>query len=906
MPTAPRVDPSTWPLYPPESWFDLPAEVPDDVYCNVVLDGPEAGRVYGLVHHAGTNLLGAPGGPWTPPPSPNGLHDSQLGVTETAEGTTVRTANVGGRVNHAPLTSGYHEAVKHYENIASQTMRVRYHQIQTKSGPAIAYSGAMWPDLTELDVARVRASALSGDWRWRPEYNGYDFCGSQLVTNPGLPLRMVAAVGEHPPIVVCDDGSCSMPVDPTQARLDEVEDAIAEFADLLGYEVEPAPFTAAICAPADRLDDIECALEELVVTAATWTKGEGGLFTGSESDGPAYEGNRYVTLSDGTHVDQLTGEERLKATGPALAFPTTDDELRASVQDPKNPSRTLDGTEITADTQLTVFHSYDNLGDEKDALLRYGAEPDAKPMTLARSNYESGEAATYAPGAGVGGGLYVSGDPNSASGYGHNMVAIQVRAGDIVTPPESNVPGGDPLAALKDGNGAMIAVPIPPSNIRAFGADRRMTPQLSIDELQPPRTAAGKTWALDFRQHANDPGGGVPRWTKGEHGLFTGSEATGGRAHESAGGMVPKPPGTPAGKGAVWIKGGKVRVGDRVSVDPEFVVPAATVTETKGMIGVRFDSGAEREFDPHHLTKGDGGDEFHKGEVVSLPDAKDLLEVFGKKIPGVDAVRGPHEPIHKVPFKAGADWDPDLHPRDELGQFAESEGDAGGDPLPPTEDRVAELQARLESETDPVALAATDLMLRAATADEVVTPRLEAIAKDLNVDLYGLKFRLKGEGRLSEKIEEKIKEGLTAEEAAGRIKDSLRYTIGVEDHTEYTAKAQAALDRLRDEGFRVLEEKNYWHRPEGESHDAYNGLNTVLRHDETGQLIELQFHTPDSFRVKEEETHALYEEYRRSSTSVERRQELYDTMAAMWDDVPEPTDASAIGTPVYEPRPVAA
>jgi Zeta toxin len=281
---AARVDSSGWPLYPPSSWFDLPDEMPDDVYCNIVTEGPDAGRVYGYVHHAGTNLLGAPGGAWTPPPSPSALHDAQLGQTETAEGHVIRTANVGGGVNHARLASGFRDAVKHYENTASQLMRVRYHQKETPSGPVIAYAGAMWPDVSERDVLMARASGLSGDWRWRPEYNGYDFCGSQLVTNPGLPLRMVASVDdpEHPILVGpgdCEGDECDIcytaapEPPPVEQRLDEIEDAVLEFADLLGYEIQPGPQTAAICAPYERIDEIECAIEELVKVAAagkTW------------------------------------------------------------------------------------------------------------------------------------------------------------------------------------------------------------------------------------------------------------------------------------------------------------------------------------------------------------------------------------------------------------------------------------------------------------------------------------------------------------------------------------------------------------------------------------------------------------------------------------------------------------
>lgn len=288
LPDRGRIDPSSWPLYPPERYFDLPDQLPDDVYAHVVLDGPDAGRVYGWVHHAGTMLLGSPGGPFTPDPSPSGLHDCQLGQTPTNEGGIVRTANVGGGVNHAPVTSGYHEAVKHYENTASQTMRIRYHYVDTPNGKTLAYSGALWPDLTERDVLTVLGSGLSGDWRYRPEYSAYDFCGSQLVSNPGLPLRRVAGAGDadHPAIVgpgACEGESCAVcdtPVLTSGARLDDIEQALGEFAVHLGYEILPAR-TAAICEPLDidsRIAECEDALDALVRTAANDNHDELGRF----------------------------------------------------------------------------------------------------------------------------------------------------------------------------------------------------------------------------------------------------------------------------------------------------------------------------------------------------------------------------------------------------------------------------------------------------------------------------------------------------------------------------------------------------------------------------------------------------------------------------------------------------
>jgi hypothetical protein len=49
---------------------------------------------------------------------------------------------------------------------------------------------------------------------------------------------------------------------------------------------------------------------------------------------------------------------------------------------------------------------------------------------------EAGEYAEFEPGRGVGGGLYVAGTPNDASGYGRVMLGIRLKAGDLSSTPE--------------------------------------------------------------------------------------------------------------------------------------------------------------------------------------------------------------------------------------------------------------------------------------------------------------------------------------------------------------------------------------------------------------------------------------------------------------------------------------
>lgn len=245
---APDLAPTRdWPLNPPRSWlFDKPEWFTPGDKLTLVTEGPEAGRVAGTVaSHAQCILDGQPGC-WRAPDSPTAYQAAHQGDTLTAEGELVHTANVGGGINHARVAEKFSGAVKHYDNTASQLMRVRYYD----DGDWIIALGAAWPDITDRDVAMVRASAMSGDWRYRPELGAFDLAGAQLVNNPGFPLIRAAAVGDTVVYLggmggvgPLDDGPCCSACE----RKDDLTEAVAHLATL----GEPV------------LDDLERAIAEI-------------------------------------------------------------------------------------------------------------------------------------------------------------------------------------------------------------------------------------------------------------------------------------------------------------------------------------------------------------------------------------------------------------------------------------------------------------------------------------------------------------------------------------------------------------------------------------------------------------------------------------------------------------------
>lgn len=153
----------------------------------------------------------------------------------------------------------------------------------------------------------------------------------------------------------------------------------------------------------------------------------------------------------------------------------------------------------------------------------------------------------------------------------------------------------------------------------------------------------------------------------------------------------------------------------------------------------------------------------------------------------------------------------------------------------------------------------------AENAEPLITKRMKELERASGSELVGLEYRLKEVGSISRKISAEAKEnGISIETAANRIGDALRYTL-VSSPDEYVHVATKALNDLEKEGWKTRV-KNYWLN----SQNPYQGINVALVSPD-GQKIELQFHTPESFTVKNGEMHKLYEEWRVSSDDQQRK-----------------------------------
>lgn len=171
------------PLTPPAHWFDPPETFdPHDGLIQIELDGPNAGRVVAMVAPEGENIL-RDNFDWQPPQSPTNYEFAHTGTTFTDDGSKIRTANIGGNINHADPSWGMRAAVDLYANTASKTIRCRYHDVP---GVGIVATGALWPGLSKRDAIEAMGMAVSGDWRMVQSIGSRDMAGSQLVNAPAL------------------------------------------------------------------------------------------------------------------------------------------------------------------------------------------------------------------------------------------------------------------------------------------------------------------------------------------------------------------------------------------------------------------------------------------------------------------------------------------------------------------------------------------------------------------------------------------------------------------------------------------------------------------------------------------------------------------------------------------------
>ncbi|MBV6884622.1 XopAD/skwp family type III secretion system effector [Xanthomonas euvesicatoria] len=151
-----------------------------------------------------------------------------------------------------------------------------------------------------------------------------------------------------------------------------------------------------------------------------------------------------------------------------------------------------------------------------------------------------------------------------------------------------------------------------------------------------------------------------------------------------------------------------------------------------------------------------------------------------------------------------------------------------------------------------IALKAQALLRRARQMEPQVTDMLQNIAARHGGQLAGTQHQLKSYGSLQDKLKQRMalkKQPL--DEAAASVNDALRYSVVLEPQG-FTAGLRAVLAALDDQGHARVKLTNQF----TEYPPVFKAINVTLRSPE-GALWEIQFHTPETFALKER-FHDLY------------------------------------------------
>jgi hypothetical protein len=175
------------PVAPPREWFADP-QLSGPTPLTVTADG----RVYG--HLAAWNVchMGIADRCVLAPRSQTGYKYFRNGDVMTADGSMIKVGRLTVGTGHADARLGYIPAADHYDNTGTAAAIV----VPREDQWGINVAGAVTADATPEQIAALRRSPLSGDWR-RTREGGLELVAALSVNTPGFPIIASAASGEQ-------------------------------------------------------------------------------------------------------------------------------------------------------------------------------------------------------------------------------------------------------------------------------------------------------------------------------------------------------------------------------------------------------------------------------------------------------------------------------------------------------------------------------------------------------------------------------------------------------------------------------------------------------------------------------------------------------------------------------------
>ena len=148
-------------------------------------------------------------------------------------------------------------------------------------------------------------------------------------------------------------------------------------------------------------------------------------------------------------------------------------------------------------------------------------------------------------------------------------------------------------------------------------------------------------------------------------------------------------------------------------------------------------------------------------------------------------------------------------------------------------------------------------LAKATAIEPTITGLVEEIAGLNNMELHGLKYRLKkSESAIRKFMKENINRSWNYRQIFTEdFRDLIRYTYMADDLT-YVDDVLRAMGQFEAKGYELVSRRNYW------SGTEYKGLNVNFREPTTGRIFEVKFNTFNSQKMKDAVSHDLYEKIR--------------------------------------------
>lgn len=162
---------------------------------------------------------------------------------------------------------------------------------------------------------------------------------------------------------------------------------------------------------------------------------------------------------------------------------------------------------------------------------------------------------------------------------------------------------------------------------------------------------------------------------------------------------------------------------------------------------------------------------------------------------------------------------------------------------------------------------------KALQKEPQITEFIKKQAVENGFKIQGLNYRIKSKESYLRKIESKYSENGNKYE----INDILRYTY-IGSNNKLTEKTLYNIQDMKQKGYETIKIKNTWN----DKNNPYKGINTIVK-DKDGFKFEVQYHTQESFNLKNNEMHELYEKAR----ALEKNSEEYLNLSKQMFDMSE-------------------